>query len=77
MRILCRQRILLPIALVLRKSVRVTENAKNASNITITKASCLTVQDKHIKKHIFQFLLSAVVEASKVKSPTSHARTDT
>jgi hypothetical protein len=44
MHILCRRRTLLPIVLVLRKSVQFTENAKNASSITMRKARTPTVQ---------------------------------
>ena len=53
MRILCRQRTLLPIVLVLRKSANVTENAKNASSITTRKARNPTVQDNRLKNHGF------------------------
>ena len=74
MRILCRQRTLLPIVLVLRKSANVTENAKNASSITTRKARTPTVQDNRLKNHVFSVLLSVTIATAQVKSPTSHAR---
>ena len=42
---LCHQHTLHPTVLVLRKTVHVMENAKNASSITKRKANGLTVQD--------------------------------
>ena len=45
MLILCRQRTLHPIVLVLRKSVHAMEDARNASSITKRKANYPTVQD--------------------------------
>ena len=74
MRILCRQRTLLPIVLVLRKSANVTENAKNASSITTRKAMSPTAEDNPLKNHVFSVLLSVAIATARVKSPTSHAR---
>jgi hypothetical protein len=74
MRILCRQRTLLPIVLVLRKSANVTENAKNASSITTRKAMSPTVEDNRLKNHVFSVLLSVAIATAQMKSPTSHAR---
>ena len=55
--ILCRQRTLHPIVLVLRKSAYVMENAKNASSITKRKANCPAAQDNRPKKSsIFSLL---------------------
>lgn len=54
---LCRQCTLRQIALVLRKSARAMENAKNASNITKRKANGPTVQDNRIRNHVFSVLL--------------------
>ena len=62
MRILCRQRILLPIVLVLKKSAHVTENAKNASSITTRKATCPTVEDNRLKNHVFSVSLSVTID---------------
>jgi hypothetical protein len=55
MRILCRQRTLLPIVLVLRKSAHVTENAKNASSITTRKARTPTVAGLKLNNIFFGF----------------------
>ncbi len=74
MRILCRQRTLLQIVLVLRKSANVTENAKNASSITTRKARSPIVQDNRLNNHLFSVLLSVAIATAQVKSPTSHAR---
>ena len=64
MLMLCRQRTLLPIVLVLRRSARVMKNAKNASNITKRKAKCHTAQDnrffisQHSKNCLSEILIS-------------------
>ena len=57
---LCRQRTLHPIVLVLRKSVHFTENAKNASSITKRKANYPTAQDNRLKNHVFSSIESAL-----------------
>lgn len=63
MRILCRQPTLLLIVLVLRKSANVTENAKNASNITMRKAKIPIVQGKRLKNQNLVFMTVAVATA--------------
>ena len=49
---LCRQRTLHPIVLVLRKNAHVMENAKNASSIIKRKANDPTVQDSRLKNQV-------------------------
>jgi hypothetical protein len=52
-RMLCRQRTLHQIVLVLRESAHAMADAKSALSITKKKANGPTVQDKHLKNHVF------------------------
>jgi hypothetical protein len=58
---LCRQRTLHQIVLVLRGSAHAMVDAKSASNITKKKANGPTVQDNRLKNHVFfSFALSYI-----------------
>ena len=73
MRISCRQHTLLPIVLVLKRSARVTENAKNASSITTRKAICPIAEDNRFKNHVFSVLLSIATAEPQMKDPSQFA----